>query len=244
MFGFCMARLTTCVMRIVWATRPDNLRIAIAANILVTAGVVLLFVVNLIFAQRIVRSAHPNSGWHPFFAMFFTSLYVLIVLTLFVLIAFTVLGFYTLDSKLLRITRDLQLYGGTLFALMSFLPILFVVGGLIVPRKTRLEKFGSGSFRLKVCILLFGACLLCLAACFRVGTNYLPPRPRSDPAWYHSKACFYVFNFAIEAVVVWLYAIMRVDRRFHVPDGSKGPGDYSRVVAQEKEAETEAAIFQ
>lgn len=31
----------------------------------------------------------------------------------------------------------------------------------------------------------------------------------------------------MEILVVILYVVVRVDRRFHVPDGSKGPGDYS-----------------
>jgi hypothetical protein len=56
----------------------------------------------------------------------------------------------------------------------------------------------------------------------------MPPRPAADPAWYDSKACFYVFNFGVEIIVVALYIVLRVDKRFHVPDGSKAPGDYSR----------------
>jgi len=53
------------------------------------------------------------------------------------------------------------------------------------------------------------------------------PRPIANPAWYHSKACFYIFNFTIEWTVVALYALIRVDRRFIVPDGSSAPGHYS-----------------
>ena len=226
MFGFCMARITTCVMRIVWATRPTNVRIAIAAGIFVAAGVLLLFVVNLIFAQRIIRASHPHSGWKPLFSWIFKVCYIIIVLTLLLIISFTVLSFYTLDHNLLRISRDITLYAGTWNAFVSFLPIPLIIGGLIVPRKTRVEKFGSGRFRTKVTILLAAAFLLCLGASFRAGTNYLPSHPRTSPGWYQSKACFYIFNFTIDLTVVLFYLIVRVDRRFHVPDGSKGPGDY------------------
>jgi hypothetical protein len=45
--------------------------------------------------------------------------------------------------------------------------------------------------------------------------------------WYLSRACFYVFNFTVEVCVVYMYALLRVDQRFHVPDGAKGPGSYS-----------------
>lgn len=41
-FGFSMARVATFTMRIVWATRPTNQNVTIAANALVAAGVILL----------------------------------------------------------------------------------------------------------------------------------------------------------------------------------------------------------
>src|SRR4051812_36148694 len=37
LFGFCMARIAALTMRIVWATRPTNVNIAIAANVLTVA---------------------------------------------------------------------------------------------------------------------------------------------------------------------------------------------------------------
>lgn len=42
--------------------------------------------------------------------------------------------------------------------------------------------------------------------------------------------CFYFFNFTVEIIVVYLFAAVRIDLLFYVPDGSKGPGDYSRPV--------------
>ena len=41
-FGFSMARVATFTMRIVWATRPTDPNVTIAANALVAAGVILL----------------------------------------------------------------------------------------------------------------------------------------------------------------------------------------------------------
>ena len=232
MFGFCMARSATCVMRIVWAFRPTNISIAIAASVLVAAGVVILFIVTLMFAQRVLRAAHPRSGWHPLLSWAFIGLYATIVASLIILISFTVLSFYTLDPTKRQTAHDLQLYGGTLFAVMAFLPIPIVLAGVIVPHTSRVEKFGSGRFRTKVYILVTAAFLLSLGAWFRIGTSYLPSRPLSNPAWYQSKACFYVFDFGVEVLVIWLYILVRVDRRFHVPDGSKGPGDYSGLASR------------
>ena len=229
MFGFCMSRIVTMIMRIVWAVHPRNVSIAIAANVFVAAGVVLLFVINLLFAQRIVRASHPHSGWHPIFHYAFIAIYVIIVLSLFALITSVIQSFYTLNLNTKRIDRDIQLYGGTFYAVISFLPILLVVGGLIIPRKTRVEKFGSGRFRHKIAILLLASILLCAGATFRVAVNYAGgKRPRDDPAPYQSKACFYIFNFTVEILVIYLYVLVRVDQRFFIPSGSHGPGDYSR----------------
>ncbi|KAI9870730.1 MAG: hypothetical protein M1830_003877 [Pleopsidium flavum] len=245
LFAFCMARTTTCIMRIVWATRPTSVPITIAASVLVAAGVVVLYIVNLIFAQRILRASHPRSGWHPLFNYFFIAIYALIVITLFLLIAFIVQSFYTLDPDKRRIARDVQLYGGTFTAVMSFLPIPLILGALVIPRKVRPEKFGSGRFRSKIWILISATFLLSLSAWFRTGTNYLSPRPQDGPPWYRSKACFYAFQFAIELSVVWLYIVVRVDKRFHVPDGSKGPGDYSRrKTAYEEEKQVDGTSSQ
>lgn len=82
--------------------------------------------------------------------------------------------------------------------------------------------------------------LLSLGACFRVAVNYTAPRPLASPAWYHSKPCFYCFNFVIELLVVYVYTASRFDRRFHVPNGCAAPGHYSgqRVLRDEKDATT------
>ena len=226
MFGFCMARTATCVMRIVWANRPTNVRVAIAAQIFVAAGVILLFVVNIIFTQRILRATHPHSGWHPLFSLAFKAVYVLVILTLAMLITSVIQSFYTLNNNTHRIDRDIQLYGQTFYTIISFAPIPMIVGGLIIPRKTRVEKFGSGRFRTKVAILLVSAFLLCLGASYRVGTSFKTPRPRNESPAYLSKACFYIFNFTVEILVIYLYVILRVDMRFYIPNGAHMAGDY------------------
>lgn len=205
--------------------------------IFVSAGILILFIVNLIFAQRILRAAHPHFGWHKALSMVFLVLYVLIGVMLAMVITATVQTFYTLDMNIRRIDRDLQLTAGTYLMFISFLPIPIVILGLVVPRKTRLEKFGSGRWRTKIAILLTSTTLLCLGAAFRAGTNFMDPRPMDNPAWYQAKWCFYFFNFTLEIIVVYLYLIVRVDRRFHIPDGSKGPGDY---INESKMEETQA----
>lgn len=235
LFGFCMARIVTCIMRIVWACYPTDVRVAIAAMIFVSAGVLILFLINLLFAQRIVRAAHPHFGWHRALHWAFIVLYALIVVMLVVVITATVQSFYTLNPNTHRIDRDLQLTAATYLMFVAFLPFPLVIIGLIVPRKTRVEKFGSGRWRTKIWILLITSTFLLLGSAFRAGTSFKNPRPIQHPAWYHAKWCFYFFDFTTEIIVVYLYLLLRVDRRFHIPDGSKGPGDYVREDGTEKE---------
>jgi hypothetical protein len=240
MFGFCMARTVTCIMRIVWACYPHDVKVAIAATIFVSAGVLILLLINLIFAQRILRAAHPHFGWHRAIHWAFIVLYALILVMLAVIITVTVQSFYTLNPNTHRIDLDIQRATATYFMFISFLPLPIVIIGLLVPRKTRVEKFGSGRWRTKVRILLTTSTLLCLGAAFRCGIQWKNPRPIDDPAWYDNKWCFYFFNFTMEIIVVYLYILLRVDRRFYIPDGSKGPGDYVKDEGadQEKKAES------
>jgi hypothetical protein len=262
--GFCMARIVTTILRIASVSLPANLRLAIAAQIFVAAGVVLVFVINLFWAQRIVRALHPRIGWHPAFTVLVKVLIVLIIVTLAILITATVQSFYTLRPRTRKIDRDLQIYGTFFLAIISFLPIpivllSFIYGshlefrsealedGFIVkfalPRVISPEKFGYGRIRTKALVLLAGSALLCLGSSFRCATLWLPPVPRSQPLPpYFSKACFYIFNFVIEVLVVYLYAFMRVDLRFHVPDGSHGTYVLQQPLAgSQSDVETGAA---
>jgi len=229
LFGFCMARTVTCVMRVVWLTRPTSVPIAIAANVFVNAGIVIIIIINLIFTLRILRAQHPDLGWHRTAKWVFGAYLASIVLNLAMLITSIVQQVYTLDRHIRDIDHDLQVVGATYNTVAAFLPIPLVALSALAPRTNGrpTEKFGSGRFRTKLNIILLSSALLTLGAAFRAGTSYVV-RPRSDPAWYHSKACFYVFNFTLEVIVVFLYVTARVDRRFHVPDGSNGPGEYAR----------------
>ncbi|KAJ4352458.1 uncharacterized protein N0V89_007806 [Didymosphaeria variabile] len=225
-----MARIVTCTLRIASVSLPTNIRLAIAASIFVAAGILLIFIINLIWSQRILRAHHPV-GWHPFIRWVFIGLYVVIVFTLAILITAVVQSFYTLRPRTKTIDRSLQLYGSTLFAIVSFLPIPIVGLSLALSRasKREVEKFGQGRHRTKIYVLLTGATLCCLGASYRAGTSWMTPVPLSQPEptrFY--KGWFYFMNFGIEIMIVYLYAVMRVDLRFHVPNGAHGPGSYRK----------------
>ncbi|SCO85130.1 uncharacterized protein FRV6_09257 [Fusarium oxysporum] len=226
LFGFCMARITANVLRIAWASNPHDTSLAIAAQVFANAGVVLLFVVNLIFAQRILRAYHPQIGWSRPASLVFKLLYFCILASLVMLITAVVYNIYTLNPHTKQQLRDVQLTGSTFLAILAFLPLPIVGACFIIPRRAPMDKFGQGRMRTKIQLLIFTTILLSLGAAFRTGVSF-KLRPANDPAWYHSKACYYCFSYVIEIIVVFSYTLSRFDRRFHIPDGSHAPGDYS-----------------
>lgn len=161
--------------------------------------------------------------------MLFKMYYASVIFVIIILITGVIQSFYTLRPGILHNDRILLLFGSTYFAAAAFLPVPLLALRAVLPTHGPREDFGEGRFNTKVIILLISSIVLTLGAAFRAGTSYLP-RPASDPAWYQSKACFYLFNFTIDFSMVVFYAVMRVDKRFIVPNGSHGPGDYSRPI--------------
>ncbi|KAI1134778.1 hypothetical protein F5Y05DRAFT_397341 [Hypoxylon sp. FL0543] len=241
LFGFCMARILTLVLRIVWATRRTNVRLAIAANIFVNAGILIVYIVNLIFAQRILRARQPTLGWHRSLRVVFAAVYVGIACALIMVITALVLSVYSLDAYTLRACRDVQLTSGTYLLVFTTLPVFTIAAAYLLPRSPIREDFGEGRMRTKVIVVLLVACLCIMNAGFRVGTAWSPPRPINNPAWYHGKAPFYVFNFTLEILILCIMTPIRIDKRFHVPDGSNRPGHYSGRVGSSAESAAEGS---
>lgn len=226
LFGLSMARTIALTMRIVWATHKTNVSIAIAAAILTQAGVIVVFIANLFLAQRIVRAYHPTVGWHKVSRIGFRILVACVIACLVMVIICTVHMVYTLDLTARQMDRKVQLTAGVFLTVLAFAPTPVVLLSVLIPSEHRVEKFGSGRMRTKVRLLVFTSLLLTLGAGFRVGTNFVAP-PATQPKWFDHRACYYVLNFGIEIIVSSLYAAVRFDRRFHIPNGAKGPGDYA-----------------
>lgn len=230
LFGFCMARVATLVLRIAWATRPHNVRLAIAANILVNAGILIVYVLNLVFAQRILRAEQPKLGWNPILNMVFKVLYALIGGVLAMVITSAVLSVYTLNMDTLHACRDVQHAAITYLLVFVTLPIFLLAVAQFLPTPPGgKESFGQGGMATKKLTILTSSCLAILIAGFKTGTAWMPPRLKTHPYWFDSKACFYVFNFACEILILFVLTVSRPDKRFYVPDHSKGPGDYTRL---------------
>lgn len=64
------------------AKNPTNIGLAIAAGIFVSAGVILLYVINLNYAQRVLRGYHPVFGNKKSVFIAFVVYYLSVVVVL------------------------------------------------------------------------------------------------------------------------------------------------------------------
>lgn len=228
--GFCMARVVTCCLRLGWTYDIENRGLGISATIFVAAGVLLLFIVNLVFAQRILRGLHPNIGWQKALSRCFLVLYLLIPALLAMVVTATTQLFFTTNRNIVRIDINIQRAASSYFLFVSLLPVPITAFALLYPQTSEPDHFGKGAFWLKSAVVISASLILSLGAAFRTATAFYDWKPEynTNPPWYNAKWCFYFFNFTLELVVVLMYLVLRIDLLFHIPNGSKGPGGYSR----------------
>jgi hypothetical protein len=202
----------------------------------------MLFAINAMFSQRIIRAVHPNFGWNKYINWFFAFFYTSIIIVVSMNITSLVTYHYTLNPSVMEKCRQIQLFGICWYTFLAIFPIPYVGIGCAVPSSTHVEKFGTGRFRSKAMLVCLAALILTIGTAFRAITAFFE-RPVAHPAWFQSKACFYTFVFTLEIIVIIIYAIVRVDRRFHVPDGSKGPGDYAGPKVEENIGSLDALMW-
>lgn len=69
-------------MVLAWSKHLNNVGLGIAATIFVGAGVILLYILNLVYARRIFRAYHPKHGHGKPAEIAFKAYFASIVLTL------------------------------------------------------------------------------------------------------------------------------------------------------------------
>ncbi|KFY90487.1 hypothetical protein V498_05922 [Pseudogymnoascus sp. VKM F-4517 (FW-2822)] len=218
-FGFSMARVATFTMRIVWATRPTNQNVTIAANALVAAGVILLWCINRVFATRLLGEFHPRLYTKPFFEFALRRLpYVVIICCIPMVLVAMVLQIKTTNPHIRVITGILLKVVISFFLVFTFSPFIVLAVTLLLPgRKSEAEvaRMGKGKTSTKVAVIAIATTLLCWELGIRSATM-LQRLPANAAPWYYSKAAFYVFVPAFELAVSCMFAATRVDRLFYV----------------------------
>ncbi|GAB1740927.1 hypothetical protein NU219Hw_g5997t1 [Hortaea werneckii] len=235
MFGFCMSRIATCSVRMAWAAHPSNANLAMAATIFAAVGILIVFVIVLILAQRILRATHPKLGWSRTVSGSLKATYFGLFIAIVLLIAFTVLSYFTLNSNLRNIAMWIQRAGILYMLLFNLLGPVLLLLSLMLARPTETatpDNFGIRSTMASKYIILSVTMFFTLFIVgFRVGTAWADARPASDPAWWERKAAYYVIQYGFEVVIVYWLILTRFDQKFWIPNKSHGPGDYSRKTA-------------
>lgn len=185
-----------------------------------------IFAVNIFLAQRIVRSMHPNFGWSIPFGLGSTILACSVPPVIILNITSISLLFYSTDNPdRSDVAEALLKFGSSWNLWLVSFPFLVIFISCSIPGP-RPEKFGSGSLRIKTSLVMFATALLATGATVRTYATF-NPRPQNSFDVLYGKPVFYVTQFTFEVIVVSLYAALRFDLLFHVPNGSSGPGDYS-----------------
>ncbi|KAH8819465.1 hypothetical protein F5884DRAFT_661425 [Xylogone sp. PMI_703] len=239
----CFLRIISCALRIAWAHNDLDIRLAIANQVFVTAGVVVIFEANLLIVQSIFRASYPE--WYARHrttiritcGLYNLSIPLFIVMVVVVIVQF----FYTLDANIRRIDRDIQKFVAVWFTVSAFMPVITMVPGIVVPyfgfKVPITVRLGRDRFRRLIGALLFSSTLLTFGAAFRSavlfeGKFILAPR------WYHSRACFYCFNFVIEIIAIGILVGLRI-RRPHVETALGSDEPSGEASAEELKTETE-----
>ncbi len=231
MFGFSMARKGTMVLRIAWATRPENGSVALAATIFAFLGVLVIYVVVLLLSLRVFRARQPKLGWNVWLSKGIKITYGLLLLVVLTVVPFGIVAGFTRNPDLLKACLWIQRAGVLFFFIFNFIaPVLYLLA-LFLPRPTDIEpeNFGTGTMQAKLVILFVGLFFTMFISTFRFAVAWSPWRPLSHPAWYDTRPAFYIIELGFELVITFTLLFTRFDRRFWVPNGSTRPGDYSSI---------------
>lgn len=230
--GFCSLRIVTTSLRIAWAYDPSNVQLAMGARITTYTAAVILIVSNIWWSQRILRAQHPTFGWTMAPTLSIPICVGLCVLTIILMIMGTCIQSYVAAARAQYAARCIQQYGDIFFAILAVLPIPVLLTSALAKTHPDLkdlaeDNFGRHCITRKILVCLITATFLSTGALFRATISFAPDtQPDAPNPWYYSRTCFYVFNFALDILVLVLWMCVRIEKMFIVPNGAWGPQSY------------------
>ncbi|RDA95428.1 hypothetical protein CP533_5365, partial [Ophiocordyceps camponoti-saundersi (nom. inval.)] len=225
---FCISRTVYCIFRFAWAfLKPPYPRGVVAMSVILERDwFAVLLIPNIFIARRIVRAMHPDLGWNKLFTLASNALVVsLAPIEIISFVAFFVGIFAFGRASAPGIKQALELTGSWNL-MIALLPLVLVFASCAVPGPT-IENFGTGPFRQKTALLVFSSLTLAVGQTMRLSVVNNPEAALQGSA-VAGKPLFYTTAFFFECLTVFSYVIFRFDNLYWVPDGSRGPGDYSR----------------
>ncbi len=192
--------------------------------LLTSHSVAAVFAVNLVLAQRVVRAMHPSFGWGLGFTIFSQFLIFSIPAVIAMNAVSVSVNFFSVDPVQREVTEELLMFGSSWNLMVAAMPLVWVFLATAKPGP-RIENFGVGEFRSKTSLLVFGAITMSVGAGVRLAISVNDPSFTSPLS---GKIVFYMTGFLLEIITVAAYAYFRLDLSFHIPNGSIGPGAYSK----------------
>ena len=231
--GFCMTRILATVFRIIWSVYPLSTAFTIVATVMFNAGTVLLYIVNLFLVQRAFRAHHPYLGWSKPISLAVPVLTAILIGSVIALIVSSLTAFFLFSSVAAQVASTVQRLASAIFVFSTLLPGLVCIATTAIPSPSKgIDDFGAGTLLSKWVIIFSGSIVLTLSTTYRATTAFLPSEPSDVPlAPWRSKPAFYTLTFLLELLVTIFWLVTRIDRRFYVRDGAKGPYSYGTSLA-------------
>jgi hypothetical protein len=221
--GFCISRVVSMSLRIAWTADVTNKNIAIASNIFLNAGVLLLYIVNMALTHRFILTIFPHlptKKTAPYNLAFF--LYMGSALPLLILVVVPgVQLFLTSDLNTIHIDRDILRFAQCYLTVYVSAPVIAIITSTSIYFFA--SKKASGHSTREVCIraaVLFvaGSLLIWIQAVKIMQTFYTAtPETPLNPPWFLRRPILYSGFFLPELLVVIIYAVASIRHRYVMP---------------------------
>lgn len=240
LFLFSGERVLTCVMRITWTFKLASVRLAVASQIFLQAGVLLLYLLNLILAERVWLDRQPGARTRLGLRVVLSMLSALTVSALIMVITSIIVSVYTLNQTSISTCRNIQRAGATYFLILATIPLaMLAMASVSSSPFSNKHHGGLHKKNSKISVTVISSIFCVLNAGFKAGVVWAPPRSLFDPAWYHSRACLYVFVFSTEVLVLALLYATRAELRFpRTKDGGDTNINHESTAANDVQGNT------
>ncbi|KAK3388775.1 hypothetical protein B0T20DRAFT_102612 [Sordaria brevicollis] len=230
LFVFSTLRMFSLVMRIIWAASvtdphiPEQV-VAVPARTFTTAGNTLIYILNFFTVRRFNRDyalfgAHPAPLRITRFLMFATlACLVMIVTSL-------VDSYHEHTDAVEKQGRAVQLAALTILTVLAFCPIIMASLGHVF--RDNAKVYGGSQeekrrYKARMRLIMISSLLMTLDVGYECGVAYAR-RPVERPAWWHHRAALYLSDYLLELLMVALFGVARLDRRFKMMRASERLG--------------------
>lgn len=228
LFGYCMSRVVTLVLRIAWSQHQHNNNLAIASLVFLNAGVLIIFLLNLQMCKMSIFRTHyvyftNNPAKKDFIKKIFAGTSLLLLPFLATTITGAIQSFLTDNASIQAKDSILKRIGVCAFLLYSFLPFpLLSCNAFLrlkngeawaVPSNKSTADFDlklwrkNGTLWYNSAFIICSASLLILEYTFKVIQGFANA---TIPHWYYSKAAFYCLSILPELLAMYtlLFSVM------------------------------------